>query len=265
MVPLQAIPGIPEAFPAILRNPVVYAILVGVVGLILGYLIGRINERLLSAAGVPDAVEGTSFERTARSLGTSTVGIVARLSSWFIYIVTIIVAVSIVGLVNTQILWTQLTGFVPQLFIALLVVVVGIVVADKAELLVSERLRGVKLPEVNVVPRVVKYSVLYVAFLIALGQIGVDTLALIALLTVYAFGIVIVGALAMKDFLSSGAAGVYILLYQPYGIGDEVRIGDRHGVVQGVDIVVTRIETDDEEHIIPNRLVLQDGLVRVRD
>jgi small-conductance mechanosensitive channel len=264
MISLQVIPGIPPELTALLENSWLYALAVLFIGVAFGYLVGKLNERLLRAAGVPAAVEGTSFERTAQSLGTSTVGIVARLSSWFIYAVSAIVAITIAELISTQIIWTRVTGFVPQLFIATLVVVVGFVVADKAELLVGERLRGVKLPEVNLLPRVVKYSVLYVAFLIALGQIGVHTLALIALLTVYAFAIVFVGALAMKDFLSSGAAGVYILLNQPYGIGDEVKIGDREGIVQGVDVVVTRIESEEEEHIVPNRLVLEHGIVRKR-
>lgn len=265
MPPLQDVPDTPGVVIRFLENPIVNAVFVLFVGVVFGYLVGRLNERLLEAAGVPDAVEGTSFERTAQSLGTSTVGVVARLSSWFVYIVTVIVAASIAGLVSTQNFLILFTSFIPQLFIASLVVVVGIVVADKAELLVGERLRGVKLPEVNLIPRLVKYSILYVAFLIALSQIGVHTLALIALLTVYALGIVLIGGLAVRDFLSSGAAGVYILLNQPYGIGDEIRIGDREGIVQGVDIVVTRVENDQEEYIIPNRLVLEHGIVRVRD
>jgi small-conductance mechanosensitive channel len=265
MVRLQLVSEFLEALPTILQTPIVYAALVLILGILLGYVIGKLNKRLLEAAGVPSAVEGTSFERTAQSLGSSTVEIVARMSSWFVYIVTVMVAVNLAGLVNPQIFWTQLTGFVPQLFIASLVVVVGFVVADKAELLVGERLRGIKLPEVSVIPGLVKYSVLYVAFLIALSQIGVATLALVALLVVYAFGVVFVGALAMRDFLSSGAAGVYILLNQPYGIGDEIRIGDRQGVVQGVDVVVTRIENENEEHVVPNHLVLEQGIVRVRE
>ncbi|WP_323190371.1 mechanosensitive ion channel domain-containing protein [Halostella sp. PRR32] len=246
-------------------QPAALAAAVLAVGILLGYLVGKLNKRLLTAAGVPGAIEGTPFERTAQSLGTSTVTIVARLSSWFVYGVAVLTAIHIARLVNAQTFWLRVTSFVPQLFIAALVLIVGFVVADKAELIISERLRGVKLPEVSILPKVVKYSVLYIASLVALGQIGVNTDALIVLLAVYVFGLVFLGGLAFKDFLASGAAGVYLLLNEPYGIGDNVRIGKHEGIVQEVDVFVTHIENDEEEFIVPNSRVLEEGIVRMRN
>jgi small-conductance mechanosensitive channel len=258
--PLQTIPELPPELV-----PFVYATVVLVGGLVTGYLVGRLSRRLLVAVGIPDGVEGTAFERTTRSFGSSTVDFVARLSSWFVYAVTLLAAINIAGVLDTDVFWLRVTEFVPRLFVAALVVVVGVVVADKAELLVSERLRGIKLPEVNLAPKTVKYSVLLVAALVALAQLGVQTLALVALLTVYTFGMVLFGALAFRDFLSSGAAGVYLLLNQPYGIGDQIRVGDREGVVQGMNVFVTRVENDTHEYVIPNRLVIRNGVVRVRE
>ena len=43
----------------------ILALLILVVGGVAGHLIGRLNRRLLNAAGVPEAVERTPFERTA--------------------------------------------------------------------------------------------------------------------------------------------------------------------------------------------------------
>jgi len=146
-----------------------------------------------------------------------------------------------------------------------LVVIAGFILADKAELAVSERLKDIKLPEIGILPLVVKYSVLYIALLIALGQVGVNTTALLVLLTVYVFGVVLIGGLAFKDFLASAAAGMYLLLNHPYGIGDEVRIGDRQGIVQEMTLMTTRIENDHEEYILPNRLVFEHGIARMRN
>ncbi|WP_265112419.1 mechanosensitive ion channel family protein [Halosolutus halophilus] len=249
----------------LIDEPAVIAAAVLALGLVIGYLVGRLNKELLTASGVPEAVEGTPFERTAQSIGTSTVEIVARLSSWFIYGIAVLTAIHIAQLLDTNAFWLRVTEFIPQVFIAVLVLILGFIIADKSELLVSEYLRGVKLPEVSVIPKVVKYSVLYVAFIIALGQIGVHVIALMVLLTVYAAGIVLVGAFAFKDFLVSSAAGIYLLLNQPYSIGDEVRIGDQSGIVQEVDLFVTKIEDDSEEYIVPNRKVLEDGVVRMRE
>ena len=247
------------------NEPIVVAAAVLVLGVVIGYLVGKLNLRLLTAAGVPGAVEGTPFERTAQSIGTSTTQIVARLSSWFIYGIAAITAIHIAQLLPTDAVWEQIIEFVPQLFVAVLVLILGFIVADKVELAVSEYLRGVKLPEVSILPKIVKYSVLYVAFLIALAQVGVHVFPLVVLLTVYAVGLVLVGAFAFKDFLVSSAVGIYLLLNQPYSIGDRVRIGDHSGIVQEVDLFVTTIENEEEAHVIPNRTVFEEGIVRIRD
>ncbi|WP_207587775.1 mechanosensitive ion channel domain-containing protein [Halomontanus rarus] len=250
---------------ALVDEPAIIAAAVLALGIVVGYLVGKLNKELLTAAGVADAVEGTPFERTAQSLNTSTVEIVARLSSWFIYGIAVLTAIHIAQLLDTEAFWERVTVFVPQVFIAVLVMIVGFIIADKSELVVSEYLRGVKLPEVTVLPKVVKYSVLFVALIIALAQVGVHVVALMILLTVYAAGVVLVGAYAFKDFLVSSAAGIYLLLNQPYSIGDEVRIGEQRGIVQEVDVFVTKIESDSEEYIVPNRKVFEEGVVRVRE
>ena len=250
---------------SLIDEPAVIAVGVLVLGIVIGYLVGKLNKELLTAAGVPGAVEGTPFERTAQSLGTSTTQIVARLSSWFVYGIAIVTAIHIAQLLDTDEFWRNVSLFLPQVFIAVLVLIVGFIVADKAELTVSEHLRSVKVPEAALVPKVVRYSVLYVVFLISLAQIGVEILALLILLFVYSSAIVIVGTFAFKDFLISSAVGIYLLLNQPYGIGDQVRIGDRSGIVQEVDLFVTKIENDSEEYVILNRQVFEDGVVRIRE
>ena len=234
-------------------------------GLVLAYVTGVANRRLLRRAGVPEVIEGTAFERTAREFGTSTVQILARLSSYFIVAVTVIVAFTVADVNYLEQFWSGVAAFLPRLFVAVFVFIVGIVVGDKAELLVAERLREIKLPELGVLPTLVNYSVVYVAALIALGQVGVQTLALIVLLAAYAFALVLFAALATKDLVASAAAGVFLLLRQPYGIGDEVRVAGERGVVQEVDLFVTHIETDGEEHVIPNHMVFRDGIALIRE
>ncbi|MDG5778706.1 mechanosensitive ion channel domain-containing protein [Haloarculaceae archaeon H-GB2-1] len=235
------------------------------VGLVAGYTVWRMASRMLQRMGIPELVEGTVFERTARGLGTSTVGILALMAALFVYAGALVIALSISRAINTQLFWAQVTGYFPSLFVAALALIVSLVIGDKAKLVVSERLRSVKLPEVGLIPELVKYSIFYVGGLVALGQLGVVTEALLILLGVYAFGIVLLGGFAFKDLLAAGAAGVYLVLTEPYSIGDEVRIDEHEGIVQEVDVFVTYIESDGEEYIVPNQLVLQSSIVRVRN
>jgi len=242
----------------------VLAVLVLVFGLLLSYLLWRWIHRFSDRMGVIEAVEGTPFERAARGFGTSTVGIVAVLAATFVYVVAVIVALQIVGL-RIQLFWSRFAGYLPRLFVAALALIIGLIAGDKAKLVVSERLRSVKLPEAGLIPELVKYSIFYIAALIALAQIGVATSALLVLLAAYAFGLVFLSGIAFKDLLAASAAGVYLLLAEPYAIGDEVEIDGNRGIVQEVDVFVTRVESDGEEFIIPNQRVLRSGIVLVRE
>lgn len=246
------------------QNNLVFATVILLIGVLVSYLVGDASRRLLTAAGLSDAVEGTAFERTAGRLGTSTVTLLSQLATLFVLGLTVLVALNVARLLNARLFWTQITIFLPQLFVAALTVILGLILADKAEVSVNERLKGVKLPEVTVVAKFAKYSVLFIAGLIALGQLGVATSALLVLLGGYAFALVFLGGIAFKDLLASGAAGVYLLLNQPYGIGDEIRVDGHRGIVQEVDVIATRIENDTEEFIIPNHRVLRSVIVRVR-
>ena len=254
-----------EWVPPFIEFRILLAVGVLLLGGVAGYLVGLMNKRILQAAGIPEAVEGTPFERTARSLGTSTVSLVARLSSWFVYGVTILIALHVSNLLDTRVFWIRITNFIPHLFVAILTFIIGFVVADKAELVVGEHLRGIKLPEVGIIPRVVKYSIVYVAALIALSQIDVATSALLILLGAYVLALIVFGAVAFRDLLASGTAGIYLLLNQPYSIGDRIMVEEHSGIVQEIDVFVTHVENDNEEYIIPNREVFRSGVIRLRN
>jgi len=234
-------------------------------GLLLGYVVGRVIKRLLLTVGLDSTAEGTTFERTAQGLGTSTVGVLSQLVAIAIYTAAALSGLFIAGLLDTQAVVPFLASFLPKVFIATLAIIAGLLVGDKAALLVGEQLRSIKLPEVGLLPTVVRYSIFYIAALIALGQLGVATGALIVMLAAYAFAIIFFGGLAFRDLLATGAAGVYLLLEEPYSIGDEIRVGERSGIVQEVDLFVTHVEEDGEEYIVPNREVFRDGVIRIRE
>ena len=234
------------------------------VGVVAAIVAARITRRLLVRFHVPEYIEGTAFERTARDIGTSTVSILSQMAFYSVLGVAFLAALA-VGRVNyVAAFWSDVVGFVPQLFVAVVILIIGVVIGDKVELLVAKRFRGVKLPEAGLIPTAAKYSVFYVAALVALSQLGVATLALVVLLGAYAFALVVFTVAAGHDLLASGAAGTYLLLNQPYAIGDEIRIEGTQGVVQEVGLFVTHVETDGEEYVIPNRRVMTRGVVRVR-
>ncbi len=237
------------------------ALFVLIAGLVLGYLLRTLLIRGGKRTGVDDFVEGTTFERVADSFGTSTVGIVATTVEWIVYLASIVIALEILEFeVLDQAILVSLTGYVPNVVAAFFILIFGAILGDKAALLVSERLEGIKISDVKVLPVVVRYSIIFIAVLMALSQLGVSTLALHILLTAYLLAAIVFAVVALRAFLPSIVSGLYILSTHQYGIGDKIRVGEVEGVVQEVDLLTTRIDDGDREHIVPNSEMFEEGV-----
>lgn len=90
---------------------------------------------------------------------------------------------------------------------------------------------------------------LAVIVIAALGQLGVETTSAVAMLG----GAALAVGLALKDQLSSFAAGVMLILFQPFRRGDFVSVGGTLGTVEEIKIVHTVLKTlDNQQVFVPN-------------
>jgi small-conductance mechanosensitive channel len=237
------------------------ALLIVVGGLVIGYTARKLLKRMCGSFGVDDFVEGTTFERVAESLGTSTVGIIATTVEWAVYLTALVMAFDVLGFdLFDQTVLTRLTNYVPNVVVAFFILVFGAILGDKAAVLVSERLEGIKISDVGIVPTLVRYSVVFVALLMALSQLGVSTMALHILLSAYLLAVIAVGIVSLRAVLPSVVSGLYIISTHQYGIGDNIRIGEVEGVVQEVDLLTTRVDDGEREHVVPNSEVFEEGV-----
>ena len=98
------------------------------------------------------------------------------------------------------------------------------------------------------------YAVLMAAVIIAaINQLGVETTSLLAV--VGAAGLAI--GLALQGSLSNFAAGVMIVAFRPYKVGNFIEAGGVAGTVEEVQIFTTVLKTGDNKRIIvPNAQVM---------
>lgn len=105
-----------------------------------------------------------------------------------------------------------------------------------------------------------KWAVLTFALVSILGMVGIPTASLAAVIG--AAGVAI--GLALQGTLSNFAAGVMLLIFRPFNVGDAVTVAGQSGVVQEIDFLSTDINTGDNRRIIvPNGQVF--GSVIVND
>lgn len=83
----------------------------------------------------------------------------------------------------------------------------------------------------------------------ALEQLGFDTTSIMAIFA--AAGLAV--GLALKDSLSNFSAGVMLIIFKPFKLGDLITAGGSTGVVDDIQIFNTIMRTgDNQEIIIPN-------------
>lgn len=98
----------------------------------------------------------------------------------------------------------------------------------------------------------VRYVVLILTFIMVLSQFGVETTSLIAIFG--AAGLAI--GLALQGTLSNIAAGVMLLVFRPFKVGDYVEATGIAGTVKSITLFVTELATPDNVQILtPNAAV----------
>jgi len=145
--------------------------------------------------------------------------------------------------------------FGPKLLVALLILTAGLFVAGWAARAVDRGLRHLDLepPVRQLLNRVTRILVVGLFFIMALQNLGVELLPLIAGLSVAGAGI----ALATQGVLSNMVAGLTIIFSKPYRVGEYIAIVGVEGQVEAITLFTTTlIHPDRSRVIVPNRKVV---------
>jgi len=99
----------------------------------------------------------------------------------------------------------------------------------------------------------VRMALLVVVIIAAIGALGVETTSFIAIFG--AAGLAV--GLALQGSLSNFAAGVLIVLFRPYKVGDFIEGAGISGSVEQVQILTTVLKTgDNKQVIVPNSQIM---------
>lgn len=155
-----------------------------------------------------------------------------------------------------------LQSFVLVLLKAILIFVIGFFLARFARKKVS-KIVGKK-DEIlgNFISQVISISILIIAIVTALANMGIQTGSILAVLGTIGVAI----ALALKDSLSSIAGGIILIVLRPFRKNDTIELGSITGNVEGINLFNTMIRMpDDKLAILPNRNVVNANIINCTD
>ena len=149
--------------------------------------------------------------------------------------------------------------FGPKLLIAILILAAGFAVSRWVSRWFLRGLSHVELepPVRTLLARVAWALTLSVFVILALQNLGVELLPLIAGLGVAGAGV----ALATQGVLSNVVAGLSIIFTKPFRIGEYISIAGEEGVVSAITLFNTTLtHVDHSRVVIPNRKIVGDIL-----
>ncbi len=146
-----------------------------------------------------------------------------------------------------------------SLFTALAIFVIGRWVAKALSRGLRKVLQAQKVDKIleTFVSNIVYWLLMAFVIIAAITELGVKTTSFIAV--VGAAGLAI--GLAMQGSLSNFAAGVLIVLFRHYKVGDYIEAGGVGGSVMAVQILTTTLKTPDNKTIIIPNSQIMNGII----
>ena len=149
--------------------------------------------------------------------------------------------------------------YMPKLVLAIFVLLVGFWIIKRIAKFAERTMQSAQLSE-DITPFLV--SLINIALKVLLifsvaGIVGIETASFVAVLAAAGFAI----GLALQGSLGNFAAGVIILIFKPYKVGDWVEIQEKFGKIEEIQIFNTIVTTPGRKtHIVPNGQVI-DGII----
>ncbi len=164
--------------------------------------------------------------------------------------------------INVDAIWSWVSAYSLNIIGAILIFIVGKWLARRISNLLSKLLEknNVDLALVSFLTHLTYYALVVLVVVAAAGRLGINTASF---LTVIGAAGLAVG-LALKDSLSNFAAGVMLVLFRPFTIGDVVSTAGITAKVEKITIFNTMFcSADNQLIIVPNNKIISDIITNI--
>ena len=139
-----------------------------------------------------------------------------------------------------------------NILLAIVILVIGLWISKRVQnaiIKLSEKSPQLDDTLFKFLASIVRWIIMAFVIIAVLGRFGIETTSIVALLG--AGGLAV--GLALQGAMSNAAAGVMLMIFRPYKVGDFVDAGGHFGNVEEVGIFTTNLQTfDNQQIVIPN-------------
>jgi hypothetical protein len=186
-----------ERFINFLPN-IIGAAIILVIGWIVGMIVATVIDRLFRLVGLQALFEKAKVEDVLKkaNAGQDATALLAAVGKWIIYLVAFIAAANALRLSAVSDFLNSILNYVPQVIIAVAIVLIGLVLAHFLAAVVKGSIKSAGLGFADTAAIVTRWSIIIFTVLAALAQLGIaETMINTAFIGLVAF-LAIAGGLA---------------------------------------------------------------------
>ncbi|RMG06831.1 MAG: small-conductance mechanosensitive ion channel [Acidobacteria bacterium] len=174
-----------------------------IIGWIIASVIAKIINTILNTIRFNDLSERSGFSSFVNNVGlkTDASGFISLVVKWFIRLIVLIAAFDALGLPQVSDVLRQFVLWIPNLIVALIIIVIGGLAANALSGLVLGAAKNAQLGNPELLATITRVAVWGFTIVIAVNQIGVAQTIVNTLFTA------VVGALALAVGLAFGLGG----------------------------------------------------------
>jgi len=237
--------------------------------LLIGYVIARIVRTILTkglrAVHFDQVMERAGVSRALQMAGTKldAAGVLAAVVFWWIFLMFVENALNALGLPTITAYINTVLGYLPNVFAAILILIVGSLIANVVAGIVRGAAGEAGLSTAGVLAGVARWAILLFAALAALTELNVAQNMIFILFAGLVAMLAIAGGLAFGLGGADGARGLIAAqtagsMLQP---GQQVQIGRQSGTVVRHDLTSTVLDTDQGLVSIPNGNLVKEEVI----
>ena len=238
------------------------ALVVVLLGFVVAKLLDALLSKLLAKLGLDRLMGGTGLTKILARVGIQVPisTLIGKIVYWFVLLVFLVSAAQSLGLDRVSSALDLLTVYLPKVFGALLVLLVGVLVAQLLNGLVRGAAESVGFDYAGGLGRVAQGLVIIISISVAISQLEVKTDLLNHVIVIVLITVGLAVALAMglgsREIAGQILAGIYVR--ELYQVGQDVRVGEVAGQIEEIGTVKTTLLTDEGELVsISNRILLE--------
>lgn len=182
----------------------VFAVVVFIIGWIVGSIVGRFVAQIIHSLKVDAALRNAGMDEVVERAGykLDAGAFVGALFKWFIIVVFLLASLEILGLSQVTLFLNQIVLFyLPQVLVAVLILLAGAVIGQIVQNVVSGSARAAGFTSAGLVGAMARWAIWIIAIIAALTQLGIAA----GILQTLFMGIVV--GLALAFGLAFGLGG----------------------------------------------------------